>query len=115
MRAPRFRQVPITRYPPATAHEIEARYRCIEARHEGRTYNPWSDETYCLCGRAVRPGNVAHWYSPYERAEADRSRPDAVGRSARAYLDRVHSRVGNAEPATVPSESGDQYVMEVPQ
>ena len=114
MRAPRFRQIPITNYPPATAHEVEQRYRCIEARHEGRTYNPWSDETWCLCGRAAWPGNVARWYTAYERAEVDSGRPDAVGRQARTYLNQAHGHL-MAELSTVPSESGDQYVMEVPQ
>lgn len=87
-------QVPITRYPPATAREVERRYRCIEARHEGRTYNPNADATWCLCGRAVRSGDVAVWMSDYERAEFSAIRPDAVGREARAFLDAVHGGEG---------------------
>ncbi len=65
----RTRQIPITKYPPATAQEVETRYRCIDSRHEGRTYNSTADATWCLCGRVIRPGNVSRWYSPYERAE----------------------------------------------
>ncbi len=80
-----------------TAHEIERRYRCIDARHEGVLYNPVQDATWCLCGRAVRPGDCGRWPTAYERAESAVGRPDAVGREARAYLDAVHGRtIGGA-------------------
>jgi len=109
---PRFRQIPITKYPPATVQEIETRYRCIDSRHEGRTYNPNADKTWCLCGRVIRPGNVSRWYSPYERAESRAHRPDVVGREAREFLDRAHGR-GEPEPVAVPTPFGDQYTLPV--
>lgn len=91
-REPIFRQcrIGISRRP--TPYEIEARYRCIEAHHEGVLYNPAADVTYCLCGRAIRPGDCGRRLSVYERAEADAARPDVIGIEARAYLDRVHGR-----------------------
>ncbi|MEU9515887.1 hypothetical protein [Micromonospora sp. NPDC048169] len=112
-RAIQTKQIPITCYPPATAHEIEQRYRCIDARHEGRTYNPVQDKTWCLCGRVIRPGDVSRWNSAYESAEFSAGRPDAVGREARAYLDAVHGRGNEPEPLAVPTECGDQYVIEM--
>lgn len=90
---PRLRQVPITAFPPANGYEIENRYRCIDARHEGRTYNSWVDGTFCLCGRVVWPGNTAVPVTRYERAEADADRTDTVGTAARNYLNTIHSKV----------------------
>ncbi|MGW4720726.1 hypothetical protein [Nocardia sp. NPDC004260] len=104
-----FRQRPTTFHPPAFPFEVENRYRCIDARHEGVLYNPANDRTYCLCGRVIRPGDCGRRLSPYERAEADSSRPDVVGHEARAYLDRVHGR----ELVVVPSECGDQYALAI--
>lgn len=89
---PVFRQRPITLHRPATSYEIETRYRCIDARHEGRLYNNHADATYCLCGRVVRPGDCGRWPTQYERAEANSSRTGLVGDEARAYLDRMHGR-----------------------
>lgn len=94
VKTPVFRQIPITRYPPANAHEFENRYRCIEARHEGRLYNSWVDGTFCMCGRVVWPGDRTVRLSEYERAEANADRPDGVGHAARAFLNRAH---GGAE------------------
>ena len=108
----RTHQIPIIHYPDDRGRSVERRYRCIEARHEGRTYNPTQDETWCLCGRVVRPGDVAVWLSTYEQAEVDRARTDAVGILARSYLDEVHGVV-EVEPAAVPTECGDQYVIEM--
>lgn len=143
MSAPvRFFQVRTGLCSPPTAQEVERRYRCIEAQHEGVTYNPVQDATWCLCGRAVRSGDRGRGLSPYERAEAAASRPDGVGGAGRAYLAWVWSgrpapvpvadwgRLGRRsvaelmgewtvestsapEPETVPTEVGDQYVLEV--
>lgn len=93
---PRFRQVRIALAGPPTPREIELRYRCIEARHEGVLYNRANDATYCMCGRAVRPGDCGRLLTAYERAEHDAVRMDLVGVQARAYLDRVHGKVGGA-------------------
>lgn len=107
--APVFRQTRIGLCHPPTLHEIETRYRCIEAHHEGRLYNPAIGGTFCMCGRVVWPGDVAVRLSPYERAENDVGRRDEVGRGARAYLDQVHGRsvpdstkpaVGQPDPST---------------
>ncbi|MBF6515564.1 hypothetical protein IU421_14925 [Nocardia cyriacigeorgica] len=93
---PRFRQVRIALAGVPTPREIEVRYRCIEARHEGVLYNSAANATYCMCGRAVRPGDCGRLLTLYERAERDASRMDGVGAHARAYLDRVHGRDGGA-------------------
>jgi hypothetical protein len=83
---PRYRQVRIGLCHPPTPHEMEARYRCIDARHEGVLHNSNADATWCLCGRVVRPGDCGRRLSLYERAESDCNRRDEVGRKARAYL-----------------------------
>lgn len=35
--------------------------RCDAYDHPLVTYNPWSDETWCLCGTVRRPGNQVEW------------------------------------------------------
>lgn len=95
MSSMRTHQIPIPHYPGDEGRTVELRYRCIDSGHEPRTYNPWSDETWCLCGRVVRRGDVAVWPSDYEQAECSAHRPDSVGIEARAYLDEVHGRYGN--------------------
>ncbi|NEW42756.1 hypothetical protein GV794_02115 [Nocardia cyriacigeorgica] len=93
---PRFRQVRIGVGCSATPREIEIRYRCIEARHEGLLYNRANNATYCMCGRAVWPGDCGRLLTAYERAERDAVRMDSVGVQARSYLDRVHGHTGGA-------------------
>lgn len=87
------RQIRIGLTQPPTGHEVEARYRCIEARHEGVTYNPVQDRTYCMCGRVIRDGDRSRPVSPYERAEMSASRTDSVGRQAREFLAQAHGGV----------------------
>jgi hypothetical protein len=109
---PVFRQKRIGLCHPPKPHEIENRYRCIEARHEGVLFNPSANATWCLCGRVIRPGDCGRWPSPYERAEADASRPDEVGRRAREFLARAHGqRVDVPGPLVMPSESGEQFTL----
>lgn len=110
----RTRQIPIRHYIGDQGRGVELRYRCIEARHEGRTYNSNADATWCLCGRVIRPGDTAVRMSVYERAEFNALRPYSVGIAARAYLNEVHRRAVPApEPVAVPTEAGDQYVIEM--
>ncbi|WP_280194190.1 hypothetical protein [Nocardia farcinica] len=85
-----FRQCRTGVASPPTGREIEARYRCIEARHEGVTYHPVHARTWCLCGRVIRDGDWSRPLSLYEQAEVSASRTDAVGRAAREFLGRVH-------------------------
>jgi len=44
---------------------------CADLDHPGITYHPWMDQTWCLCGRRVQPGNqvpvitdsgLTHWW-----------------------------------------------------
>ncbi|MBF6254447.1 hypothetical protein [Nocardia farcinica] len=105
-----FRQCRTGVASPPTGREIEARYRCIDARHEPVTYNPVHDKTWCLCGRVIRDGDHSRWPTRYEYAEADAARTDLVGREARAYLREVH---GEPEPPAVPTAYGEQFVLEV--
>lgn len=35
--------------------------RCARYKHPGVTYNPWADETWCLCGDRRVPGNHVDW------------------------------------------------------
>lgn len=89
---PRYTQIRIGLAYPPTPHEMETRYRCIEARHEGVLYNSNADATFCLCGRAVRQGDCGRRPSRYEWAEQQASRPDPVGTEARRFLDIVHGK-----------------------
>jgi hypothetical protein len=30
---------------------------CADLEHPGATYNPWQDQTWCLCGTSIRAGD----------------------------------------------------------
>lgn len=34
---------------------------CGGGGHPGVTYNPWADETWCLCGAKITAGNAVVW------------------------------------------------------
>lgn len=54
----------------STPKSIETRWRCIADGHQGVTWNPSMDTTFCGCGRVVRPGNHSRPMTEFERREA---------------------------------------------
>lgn len=91
-----------------TGHDIELRYRCVELRHEGHTYNPWVDRTWCRCGRVIRDGDVA---VPPTRLESE-ERWAQEGR-LKSILEAEAQRAGREQVAAVPSVAGEQFVLEL--
>lgn len=51
--------------------------RCANHDHPGITYNPWMDQTVCLCGLVWRAGSVIDWpYMVGEPLHSSQPRPD---------------------------------------
>lgn len=44
----------------------ERRDWCAANDHPGSTFNPWSSETWCLCGSQRVPGNTVVWPLPMQ-------------------------------------------------
>lgn len=40
-----------------------AKHQCTEEVHLPNCFNPWSDDTYCVCGDVRWPGQVGTWHS----------------------------------------------------